>query len=117
MLSNGLCDIKYFIVSNFLKLVEFMNLSIILDIDECASNPCDSVAICEDVVNGFVCNCFPGFTGDLCQTGIKRLSLPWFSSIFKRAYKARLRVFSCNVKLILYNNILMNKCLMLYLKY
>ena len=27
------------------------------NIDECASNPCQNDAICEDDVNGFICNC------------------------------------------------------------
>ena len=40
-----------------------------LDIDECASNPCQNGATCTDGVNGFSCSCAPGFSGELCELG------------------------------------------------
>ena len=39
------------------------------DIDECSSNPCLNGATCKDNVNGYTCDCVPGFTDVLCQTG------------------------------------------------
>ena len=34
------------------------------NIDECASNPCYSTGgNCTDGINGYVCNCNPGWTG------------------------------------------------------
>lgn len=45
----------------------------ITEIDECASNPCISEAMCVDKVNGFICMCPPGFTGVQCE--ISKLSL------------------------------------------
>ena len=40
-----------------------------LDIDECASSPCQNGGACVDGVNGFTCNCLPGYTDTLCSTG------------------------------------------------
>ena len=33
------------------------------DINECNSNPCVN-GICEDVRNGYMCQCFPGYSGE-----------------------------------------------------
>ena len=41
---------------------------VLLDIDECASNPCQNNGVCIDGVNSFECQCAAGFSGDLCQT-------------------------------------------------
>ena len=40
----------------------------LLDIDECASNPCDNAGVCQDNVNGYDCNCAAGYTGVNCET-------------------------------------------------
>ena len=39
------------------------------DINECSSNPCLNQGTCTDQVNGYVCNCQPGYTGVNCQIG------------------------------------------------
>ena len=39
-----------------------------LDIDECASNPCENSGTCADAVNGYTCSCVAGFTGTNCET-------------------------------------------------
>ena len=39
------------------------------DINECCSDPCLNGGSCEDDVNGFCCECPPGFTGECCETG------------------------------------------------
>ena len=48
-----------------------MSLSLIylVDIDECESNPCENGGTCTDAVNGYSCECAPGFTDANCQTG------------------------------------------------
>ena len=40
-----------------------------LDIDECASAPCQNGGTCVDQVNGYLCQCAPGYTDLQCQTG------------------------------------------------
>lgn len=41
-----------------------------VDINECASHPCQNNGICHDKVGSYSCDCKAGFTGDKCQTGI-----------------------------------------------
>lgn len=38
-------------------------------IDACDSNPCQHGATCSSVVDGYVCVCEQGYTGDNCETG------------------------------------------------
>ena len=42
---------------------------IFLDIDECASHPCQNGGTCVDVINAYTCNCAPGYEGDNCEIG------------------------------------------------
>ena len=49
--------------------------SFIVDIDECASDPCQNDATCVDSVNAYSCNCKDGYTGTLCQIGIHTLTI------------------------------------------
>ena len=48
---------------------DFRIYDIALDIDECASSPCQNGGSCSDEVNMFRCNCVAGFEGANCQTG------------------------------------------------
>ena len=39
-----------------------------LDIDDCASWPCNNGGRCIDEIDSFTCQCLPGFTGVQCET-------------------------------------------------
>ena len=43
--------------------------NVILDIDECASSPCQNNATCIDGANGYGCNCTAGYNGTHCGIG------------------------------------------------
>ena len=44
------------------------NCIVLIDIDECASNPCQNLGTCTDGVNQYVCGCVAGYTGANCET-------------------------------------------------
>uniref|UniRef100_A0A8C8RJA8 Crumbs cell polarity complex component 2 n=1 Tax=Pelusios castaneus TaxID=367368 RepID=A0A8C8RJA8_9SAUR len=41
-----------------------------VNIDECASEPCQNGGRCTDLVNGFLCHCLPGYSGVECAVNI-----------------------------------------------
>ncbi|XP_019639762.1 PREDICTED: fibropellin-1-like [Branchiostoma belcheri] len=45
------------------------------DFDECiSSDPCQNQATCQDQINGFICQCAPGYAGTHCETEIDECS-------------------------------------------
>ena len=40
------------------------------DVDECASNPCEHGATCNNLVDKYTCNCTEGYDGYNCQHGM-----------------------------------------------
>ena len=47
---------------------EFFNLILIIDVDECVTDPCKNGATCVDQVGSYRCNCVAGYTGSNCET-------------------------------------------------
>ena len=43
--------------------------TMVADVDECASTPCQNDRPCEDAVNGYSCDCGYLFTGVNCERG------------------------------------------------
>ena len=41
----------------------------VLDINECASSPCEHGATCTDAINSYTCRCVAGYKGTHCETG------------------------------------------------
>ena len=41
----------------------------VVDTDECSSNPCVNGGACVDSINHFTCTCDAGFTGATCDVG------------------------------------------------
>ncbi|XP_029938701.1 sushi, nidogen and EGF-like domain-containing protein 1 isoform X2 [Salarias fasciatus] len=41
-----------------------------IDVDECASHPCQNGGTCKDQINSFTCQCPHGYTGILCETDV-----------------------------------------------
>ena len=42
----------------------------LVDVNECSSNPCQNSGTCNDGVNGYTCDCVPGYVGNECGTGM-----------------------------------------------
>ena len=40
-----------------------------VDIDDCVNEPCANGGTCDDGVNGYTCNCAPGYYGPNCNGG------------------------------------------------
>ena len=50
----------------------FINESVFFsssEIRECASNPCQNSATCDDLINGYQCICMGGYEGVNCEIG------------------------------------------------
>ncbi|CAG09436.1 unnamed protein product, partial [Tetraodon nigroviridis] len=41
-----------------------------VDVNECCSAPCHNGAMCQDLINSYVCHCRPGWTGSHCEDDI-----------------------------------------------
>ena len=50
-------------------MISFHLFQFVLDIDECQSQPCQNGGACVDVIDSYICNCLPDFTGPNCEIG------------------------------------------------
>ena len=47
-----------------------------VNVNDCSTNPCQNGGTCTDGVNGFVCQCPSGWTGDTCSdTSVGKINL------------------------------------------
>ena len=70
--SDGTIAYKYHfhvLLSFLFSYTNINNKSLIPDIDECGSTPCQNGGSCTDGVNGYECSCVLGYTGVHCETG------------------------------------------------
>ena len=44
------------------------HMALFSDIDDCAGNPCNNGATCNDGVNTYTCTCAAGYEGTNCNT-------------------------------------------------
>lgn len=51
-----------------------------IDINECASSPCQNNATCQDQLGFFTCACPAGIIGNLCETNIDDCEVTYLSS-------------------------------------
>ena len=79
----------FYVFQDFFSTVLYY-IHIIIDINECASNPGLKGATCNDLVNGKTCSFIPEYTGTNCGTSKSFLAL--FSSEKRRLYIRRVRL-------------------------
>ena len=56
-------------------ICNFDDAFVLIETDECDSNPCGNGGTCNDYINEFNCTCAGGYEGTLCETS--NLILDW----------------------------------------
>ena len=55
---------------SFLDIISIYLTNIFfVDINECASDPCQNDGFCQDGINQYTCLCLPGYSGLQCKMG------------------------------------------------
>ena len=60
------CRLELF---SFVSIISIFFNWYFVDINECASNPCQNGGSCQDGTNRYTCRCLPGYAGSRCQVG------------------------------------------------
>ncbi|XP_050313173.1 cubilin-like isoform X2 [Anthonomus grandis grandis] len=70
--NSSVLEVKIQRLNNRVTLVQrnVRRLRMLLNKDECASNPCKNGATCLDLYNAFLCQCQTGWEGETCETDI-----------------------------------------------
>ena len=61
-------DLSNIFYRNYGNYISGVNCTV--DVEECASSPCQHNAQCIDDVDGFTCNCTGGYHGPLCESDV-----------------------------------------------
>ena len=69
----SIVGLKSIVHISYIKNYQKQNLNynnfLLIDIDECASNPCQNGGSCVDGINLYTCNCNAGYAGYNCEIG------------------------------------------------
>lgn len=58
------------VVSIYWCIYDLTAIFLFIDINECASTPCQHGGACLDLINNYRCHCSSGVTGFNCETGM-----------------------------------------------
>lgn len=47
--------------------MSFVGRACEINVNDCSVDPCENGGVCVDIVDGYMCNCEPGYTGKRCQ--------------------------------------------------
>nr|XP_018669649.1 uncharacterized protein LOC104266258 isoform X1 [Ciona intestinalis] len=97
--NGGTCSRASFGVYSCACTASFMGPTCEIDVDECLTNPCHSLATCTNTVGTFICTCNAGYTGDGLAAGtcanINECTLPSHNCHANAACTDTIGSFTC----------------------
>ena len=61
-----------------------------VNLDDCIAHACQNNGTCIDDVNGYICNCGYGFTGELCEIAMGTLTYG-LKTFIQTVYKSEIK--------------------------